>query len=530
MEESNKQVEQGRVDLSTAKVMSETFFVSASRIIIMVLKPIRAFFLGRYLGPVLYGIMNIATPYIQILTLSSNIGFSYVLMRDIPAEIHSGNRARARAIFHSAEFLVIVLSSLWYILLFIFSRPILEHWAHQPDALVPFRVYTLMIPFLAINTFYFAVFIAFQRGKQRAKIFLFYGLLSIIFPIAAVIWKRNIALVAGGFVAAELIGSVVFTVVFRSRVIPAFRKLSGYFSTGIKKLFSRGIFFFFTSLGWNLLNSLDRILIKFYLPARELGYYSISILFITVLAAFSSTLGQALIPSLTAVRGEGNENAFRKQIINTSRIGFIIIIPVVVMTYVLAEDLIMVLIPSFAPAVILVQILIFIGIFDLINHVAKASIVACDRGGWLAATYIFCAGWNVVWNIVLIPRMGLEGAAVASLSSYLILASSLHVLMTRFSGVKLKLSHLVMPLVFSAVYILLKWALPEMGHLPELLIVASGGTAIYLLLLIAGGMITSGDIARSREAIIKREETRHVRIALKALSALDVMIRKFGRR
>jgi len=530
MEGSNNQTEKGKVDLSTAKVISETFFISASRIIIMVLKPIRAFFLGRYLGPTLYGIMNIATPYIQILTLSSNIGFSYVLMRDIPAEIHRGNREKARAIFHSAEFLVIALSSLWYILLFIFSRPILEHWAHQPDALVPFRVYTLMIPFLAVNTFYFAVFIAFQRGKQRAKIFLFYGLLSIIFPIAAVIWKRNVALVAGGFVAAELTGSVIFTIVFRKRVVPAFRKLSGYFATGIRKLFSRGIFFFFTSLGWNLLNSLDRILIKFYLPARDLGYYSISILFITVLAAFSSTLGQALIPSLTAVKGEGDERAFRRQIINTSRIGFMVIIPVVVMTYVLAEDLIMVLLPSFQPAVILVQILIFIGIFDLVNHVAKASIVACDRGGWLAATYIFCAGWNVLWNIILIPRMGLEGAALASLSSYVILAVVLHILMARFSGVKLKLSHLILPLLFSLVYVGLKTVLPAMGHLPGLLVVASAGTALYMLLLITGGMITSADIERSRSIIVKRKDVPHVKVALKALSVVEVLIRKLGRK
>jgi O-antigen/teichoic acid export membrane protein len=330
-------------------------------------------------------------------------------------------------------------------------------------------------------------------------------------------------------VAAGLIGSVIFTIMFRKKVIPAFRKLSGYFATGVKKLLSRGIFFFFTSLGWNLLNSLDRILIKFYLPAKELGYYSISILFITVLAAFSSTMGQALIPSLTAVRAQSNDEAFRRQIINTSRIGFMIIVPVVVMTYVLAEDLIMILLPDFGPAVVLVQILIFIGIFDLVNHVAKASIVACDRGGWLAATYIFCAGWNVVWNIILIPRMGLEGAALASLSSYVILAVVLHLLMTRFSGVRLKISHLLMPLLFSGIYLLLKWVLPELGHLPELLVTAAAGTALYLLLLIIGGMIRSGDIRRSRESILARKEAPHVRMVLKGLSVLEVLVRKLGR-
>ena len=45
----------GPVDLSTSKVISDTFFVSISRIGILLLKPIRGIVLGRILGPSLYG-------------------------------------------------------------------------------------------------------------------------------------------------------------------------------------------------------------------------------------------------------------------------------------------------------------------------------------------------------------------------------------------------------------------------------------------------------------------------------------------
>ena len=47
-----------------------------------------------------------------------------------------------------------------------------------------------------------------------------FHLLNVLLPIAAVLWKRNITLVAGAFVAAEAAGTVLFAVAFRRHVLP----------------------------------------------------------------------------------------------------------------------------------------------------------------------------------------------------------------------------------------------------------------------------------------------------------------------
>ncbi len=529
MENSEDLRKREGVDLSTAKVISETFFVSGSRILVLLLKPIRAFVLGRALGPFLYGIMNIATPYIQILTLSSNIGFNDVLLMLIPRKMQDGDKNGASALFLAGEMLVVFLSSLWYILLLIFSRPILEHWAHQPDALAPFRLYTLITPFLVVNTFYAAVFIAFQRGKLRAKIFLFYGVLSVILPIAAVLWKRDVTVVVAGFVIAEMAGSAVFTILFRKRVLPAAARIGKQILSMVKTLFSKGFLFFFTSLGWNLMNSLDRIMVKFYLPAEYLGFYSISVLFITVLAAFSSTLGQALVPSLAAARTMGDKRVFGNQIRNTSRLGFIAISPIIVIAFALSENIIMLVLPSFEPAITLIQIITFIGVFDLTSRICRAALVADGRSGVMAASYISAAIWNVIWNLILIPRMGVEGAAVASLSSFVILALALHIMTRRISGAGIRFSHAAIPLFLSLVYLLVEFLLPEMGYLPELVIVAVAGTVAYILLLAVTGFVKIEDIERSRESLRDRERVPHVRFALSFLLFLERVIKKAGR-
>ena len=88
----------GPVDLSTAKVISDTFFVSFSRILVLILRPIRGIVLGRLLGPALYGILNIPVPYVNILKLFSNIGFNTAVLKLVPQYRQKGRPDLSRMI------------------------------------------------------------------------------------------------------------------------------------------------------------------------------------------------------------------------------------------------------------------------------------------------------------------------------------------------------------------------------------------------------------------------------------------------
>jgi len=279
----------------------------------------------------------------------TNIGFNDAITRLMPKYLQDGQPDRARMIYRATAFLTGSLSIMWYLLLLIFSRAIVDNVAHQPDALGTFRMYTLMIPFLTLNNFFAVAFLVLQRGKLRAKITIFYGALNILIPIAAVLWQRNVTLVAGGFVAAEVIGAAVFAMSFRNSVAPSLGRQIGPLLQGIKEVFTLGITFFFAQLGWNLIHSVDRIMVKVYLPAAQLGFYSMSALFVTTLGMISSTLGVALVPSLSAAQTAGDTETFKKQVRNTSRAGFLALVPIIICTYVLAPDLIKLLVPQFEP-------------------------------------------------------------------------------------------------------------------------------------------------------------------------------------
>jgi O-antigen/teichoic acid export membrane protein len=516
----------GPVDLSTSKVISDTFFISGSKILVTLLKPIRSVILGRILGPALYGLLSIPVSYVQLLVLFSNIGFSMSVVKLVPEYLQKGREDLASMIYSAAVFLTLSLSTLWCILLIVFAPWLAENIAHQSEAAGPIRIYALIIPFLALNAFYAMAYIAVQRGKLRAGVTLAHGLLNVALPIAAVLWRRNVVSVIAGFLTAEVIGALLFTAYFHRKAIRSWTSSSGPLLRGIREVFGFGFLFFFASLGWNLINTVDRIMVKYYLPAEQLGFYSMAAIVITALSVISSTTGSALIPPLTALRISSGMDAFRRQIRSTARIVLIALVPVVVMIYLLAGDVISIVLPKFLPTAGVVKILVIVGIVDIFCRTGWASLAACSKGGPAASAYLFAALLNIVLNRMLIPRMGITGAAVATLVTFIVLAATLQTMMWIVSRARVSPLSLIHPLAISAVYLLLSLATGSISPWARVIIVLAAGTAFYILLAGQTGLIRRSDLETARRSLEPRGHVPHVRLALACLSTISRITRR----
>ena len=516
----------GPVDLSTSKVISDTFFVSASKIAITLLKPIRSVILGRFLGPALYGLLSIPVSYVQLVVIFSNIGFNTAIVKLIPEYLQKGRKDMAAMIYNAAVFLTLTLSAFWCILLIVFAPWIAENIAHQPDAAGPIRIYALIVPFLALNAFYAVAYLAVQRGKLRAGITLVHGLLNIALPIAAILWRRDVVTVIAGFLTAEVIGALLFTIYFHRKAIRHWTSGSGPLARGIREVFGFGFLFFFANLGWNLINTVDRIMVKYYLPAEQLGFYAMAAIVITALSIISATAGTALIPSLTATRVSGDMETFRRQIRSTARITLMALVPIVMMIWSLAGDTFAILLPKFLPSAGIVKILVFVGIADIFCRTAWASLAAYGKGGLSASAYLSAAILNIALNMTLIPRMGIAGAAVATLVTFIVLAAILQTMMWSISRTRISPLSVIHPVLLASVYPLLSLATGSLSSWARVVIVLVVGSAVYKLLAALTGLIRKSDLETAAAALQQRSHVPHVRLALMGISFLDRITRR----
>ena len=109
---------------------------------------------------------------------------------------------------------------------------------------------------------------------------------------------------------------------------------------------------------------------------------------------------------------------------------------------------------------------------------------------------------NVVLNLVLIPRMGLQGALVATLASYGLGLAASAALGRSVIALPIPWRVLAEAIVATGLMALAVAALPDLGGLSELALKAAAGVAVYgavILLLDAGGLRTRClDLVRAR--------------------------------
>jgi O-antigen/teichoic acid export membrane protein len=511
----------GAVDLSTTRVISDSFFYSVARGLVLIVKPVKGILLGNLLGPRLYGILNIPVPYLQISNMLSNIGYNTSILKLMPGYLQEERPDLARMIYRSSAFLTLVLSTLWAALLIVFSPWIAQHIAHEPAVVNPMRMYALIIPFLAVNTFFAAAYLAVQRGKLGAAISFVYGMLNTLLPIAAVLWRRHVTLVVGSMLAAEAIGAALYTYYFHEKVLAGFKAAAGPLWRGIKETSRFGFLFFLSGLGWNLILSIDRLMIKYYYSSEILGYYSMGAQIITVLLVVPSTLGFALVPSLTAARDAGERGIFQRLIHSSARIGFMAVVPIAVAVFALSPDIFHLLLPRYGPSVIVVQILIAIAFIELVGRIGWSALVAHGRGGLTAVAYILAAVWNIVMNRIFIPLYGNAGAAAVALSTFVILACLLLAMMKRVSGASLRVMSVVHPLLLSLGYVLVWRLLQGWESLPRLIVVGVAGTLIYAFAALLTGLVRKEDLANVREMLLPRAAVPYVRFALAAVGVAE---------
>ena len=142
---------------------------------------------------------------------------------------------------------------------------------------------------------------------------------------------------------------------------------------------------------------------------------------------------------------------------------------------------------------------------------------------------IAAALWNILWNWILIPRYGIEGAALATLSSFVLLAILLQAMMRSTSGIRARLTGLLHPLMLSVVFPLIALALGGRGHIVRIIVIFTAGPALYIMFGIHTRLVRAADIARARETLEPRGDVPHVRLALSLLAALEAVRRRLAR-
>jgi O-antigen/teichoic acid export membrane protein len=367
-----------------------------------------------------YGTMGLVLKVILLLTVIGKFGLQNSVQRFYAEEGASKNASKRRRYYSTLFFgagSVGILVTLFFVIVLVVT----PSTAMAANLRYLFLVTAALIFARSLQP----TLIGFLRAEGKTKT---YNLVEISVKAATVLlactllltWRRTLSVFFGSTLAVEMMGILVLVFSLYKRDLLDFTAVDWSY-------FRSAAVFAFPLIGYEIasviLDSGDRLLVQHYLGSEQLGYYSAAYNVSTyVEESLMVPINLALFPIYMKIwveKGKEETQAFLSRSLNNFLALAVAIVCVVFLT---SQDVIIVLASrKFQEAHRLLPILV-IGLLVYAVHIfLNAALLIHRKTTTMTALVLYTCGANIILNIILIPRIGIQGAAVATLVSYFLL-------------------------------------------------------------------------------------------------------------
>ena len=447
-------------------------------------------FLTRMFSVADYGVMNLISATLMILLGIGKLGVQHSIIR-YQSEIQAGRRPFGLETFHSTALLGMagtgLLATLAWLVL---SQALPLSWLKDERLPGLFALTSVLIVVQVVDSCLTNVLRAEQRsgllvGYQVVKKYAGLGLIVLVLLFVA----RDLRAFYSATIGTEVVGvAVLGFILFGSGVSRTRPSLRSFSLPLFKEMLHFGIpMMIGYELSGIILSVGDRYVIQALLPGEPLGIYSAAYnLCQYVQTVFIYSLSQAIMPiymRLWDEKGEAETRAFIDQALRYYvRLG----LPVIAGMAAVGADLLpFVASEKYQAGSAIVPWVIAGMMVDGVNVIAGAGLFIHRKTKVIMRLVLGCAALNIGLNIVLIPRMGILGAAVATLVSYVALSTSMAIAGSRLLRLGMPWASLATAALGSALMYLAVLPVHAGGRILNLLARVSLGALVYAALLLA---------------------------------------------
>jgi O-antigen/teichoic acid export membrane protein len=365
---------------------------------------------ARYLGPERFGLLNYALSLVALLSAFATLGLEDILIRDF-VENPSSNEALLGTSFALRTLGSVLLIGLVYVV------STMTHSETETKILVlVVAAGSLFLPMSVIGAYFQsqvqARFVSYAQFISLALSSLA-RLLFILFQ-ASLIWFCFAVVLENAFLG---IGLLWF---FCNRSSPL---LPWRFNRDIAERLLRDSWpLILSSMAIMIYMRIDQVMIKALLSDEVVGHYAAAVRFSEAFYFIPVTVCASLFPAIIHAR-KGGKEAYYRRLQSLYDLMVILALVIAVPATFFADPIILSLLgPAYGSAAGVLKIHIWASVFVFLGVASGKWLLAENLQQY--SLYRTCAGAfaNVVLNLLLIPKGGAKGAAVATVISYSIAA------------------------------------------------------------------------------------------------------------
>jgi O-antigen/teichoic acid export membrane protein len=459
-------------------------YVIGANIALVLLGFIRLPILTKGLGADLYGTWSLIHVTISLIAPFALLGLNSALIRFLTAE---KDESKISEDFISACFTVAILGTALSLLLFLLSDYLAIYILKDINLSSYVKIASILILFNALE----GLTLTFFRMQRKIGLYttlnlsrnaLQVGLIVLAIMLGYELDGVIIAIIASGatFLAIQLL------IILRQTGwrLPRFTSTRSYLRWGVPLTPNIAIL-------W-IIQASDRYIVSYFLGVAAAGIYSAAYAIANYAAFVLAPLSLVLYPTIIKFYEEGKINETRNYLKYSLKYFLMIAIPSAFGLSILAKPFLLILTkPEFATGNNVVPFIacgaVLFGFYQICIHI----IFLANRTHLTMRLLGTAAALNIVLNILLIPPMGIVGAAIATLVAYGVLGILTWVVSRRYLKFDLSLLFILKSAIASAIMALCIYLFdPSSGA--EVIISIVGGILIYFgFLLIMKGLSKS---------------------------------------
>ena len=434
--------------------------------------------LTKTLGTDLYGVWTLILVTISLLMPLCLLGLSTAMIRFFAAE---RDKNKIKQDFYAVFTLITLFSVLLAAIFFAFSEPLAIAFFGGSSSITFVRLLSPIIILTTLDVICIEFFRAFQQMKKYAGLSILQQILEIIFISYAIL---------SGY---SLFGALLSLIVVRAFLL-LFSFLIIYSQIGIgrpnlnlsvlKPYLSFSLPLIPATISYLIVNLSDRYVIGYFLGVASVGIYSAAYNIGSIVGIFMGPISINLFPAISNLY-ENNKMAELKTHLEYSlKFYLMFAIPSLFGLAVLSKSLLATLTTSeFLSAYLIVPIVALAVILFNCRSVFFDVLTLLKRTKVIGLIYGIAALLNLILNIILVPVIGILGAAISTLLTFLVFAVIVGILSFKELPFEIDVKFILKSVIASIPMAFIVWNLNPYGAV-DILIAVGIAAVIYFGVLI----------------------------------------------
>ncbi|KXA89861.1 hypothetical protein AKJ57_04790 [candidate division MSBL1 archaeon SCGC-AAA259A05] len=483
------------IDDVLGKVVKGAGFILIGTVIGLAVSFVAKIVIIRYITQSQYGIYQQAITVISIFTTVAGLGLRGGVTRQI-SYYREKNKSKVGSLIGSSLTLGLISSVLVSICIYIFADPIAQGFFNEPDLVLPLKLVSFSLPLVLLGGILVSILRGFENPKGKV---LFKNLTTNITRLAGfgvvILLALSFLGVLSVYLISCLLGLLVVGLYTKSK-IPSEIGVDIDFSVA-KKLIIFSIPLMGAGILATIMNWTDTLIIGFYEVSANVGLYRGAYPLARLIPTLLTAAGFLYMPLISKLEAaETREKINRAYQVVTKWI-FSGAFPIFLLLFLFPETILKFFFGAeYIPASLPLRILSLGFMVHAFLGLNGTSLVAIGKTKQNFYGRMVGAASNIVLNILLIPFIGITGAAIASTSSYITINVYLSLKLYQTTGIHPFLEDYIKPVLGSIfllaiIYLFTTIINIKFWMLPIILLIYLLG---YLFLLLLTGSFSEEDI------------------------------------